>query len=317
MTPLISVCIPAYNHEKYVEATIGSILAQDYPRIELIIVDDNSKDQTFDILCSLKEECCKKIERVIIERNEINLGTCGTLNKLRELSKGDYFLPIASDDILLSKALSNLIKPMLADEDIGVVVGQNKIMDGDGRFCFWDKERNNVYTEAEAEWTTFNDFLQSMTRVNQFGSDFGKYSALVKANHIVNGYLIRKGILDEILPFTKDAPLEDYWLHLQLAKKTKYKCIPEETFAYRWHAANTVKQIDKMLKYHNQTLMWESEYVARIGGSWQKIFQDASFRRKRKWAFGKWIYYDKIKNDYCRKDKWHELCIFGMRIKFA
>ena len=64
MTHLISVCIPAYNHEKYVEATIGSILAQDYPRIELIVVDDVSKDKTWDIICSLKEKSCKKLEKI-------------------------------------------------------------------------------------------------------------------------------------------------------------------------------------------------------------------------------------------------------------
>ena len=48
--PLISVLMPAYNHGKYVEASVRSVLAQKWPRIELLVVDDGSSDDTWDKL---------------------------------------------------------------------------------------------------------------------------------------------------------------------------------------------------------------------------------------------------------------------------
>ena len=51
---LISVCVPCYNHEKYVEETILSIVSQTYRNLEIIIIDDCSMDQSYDIILSLK-----------------------------------------------------------------------------------------------------------------------------------------------------------------------------------------------------------------------------------------------------------------------
>lgn len=50
MEPLVSVCIPAYNNAEYIKDTIDSILNQTYQNIELVIVDDNSKDNTYELI---------------------------------------------------------------------------------------------------------------------------------------------------------------------------------------------------------------------------------------------------------------------------
>ena len=63
---LISVIIPAYNHERYVEECIRSIMAQTYRNIELIVIDDGSTDGTFAKLQELKPECEKRFVRVVM-----------------------------------------------------------------------------------------------------------------------------------------------------------------------------------------------------------------------------------------------------------
>ena len=312
--PLISVCIPAYNHEKYVELAIRSVLEQDYPHIELIVVDDCSQDDTWPIIKALEKECCEALERVVLKRNEINLGTWDTFNKLCSLSIGEFFIPLASDDKLLPGALSALIKPMLDDNAIGVVVGQNLIMAGDGRICFWDKERNNVYTEEESEWRTFNDFLKSSTGIDSFRSQFGIYAALLKSNHVVNGYLIRRKSLDKVLPFTKEAPLEDWWMHLQLAKITGYKAIDIATFCYRWHNTNTVKNRDLMLRIARQTLWYEWKSLLKSGDKcYIDAFSSVYFKRKYECGIGRLLYFEHVR---VLNKKWHEFHIGKWSLKF-
>ncbi len=87
--PLVSVIIPAYNHENYVQECINSIIEQTYKNIELIIVDDGSKDSTWNKIQEMKAVCEKRFVRVHFETKE-NEGTCKTLNKLLSLAKGEF-----------------------------------------------------------------------------------------------------------------------------------------------------------------------------------------------------------------------------------
>lgn len=71
---LVSVIIPAYNHEQFIQETIGSIIAQTYENIELIVIDDGSKDSTWNKINELKETCEERFTRVHFETQE-NEGT--------------------------------------------------------------------------------------------------------------------------------------------------------------------------------------------------------------------------------------------------
>lgn len=263
MNDLVSVLIPAYNHEKYVQDTIQSIIDQTYQNIEFIIIDDGSTDNTFNKINELKRVCENRFTRYISLTQE-NQGSCTTLNKLLELSKGDYIYSLASDDKATPNAIQTLHNFLSQNDNYALAVGENLFMDGEGQQCYWDNNQNAVYKLEEASFPSFSDFLikvAGLRGIDFLSDDFGSYASLLVGNYIPNGCLIRKSIFEIISPFTNEAPLEDYYLMLQISKYSKMKYLPLPLFHYRWHSNNTASQRAKMIEKTQQTFFYEVKHI--------------------------------------------------------
>lgn len=260
--PLVSVIIPAYNHEKYVQETIKSIVDQTYQNIELIIIDDGSKDNTFKKINELKEICEKRFKRTVVETQE-NQGTTITLNRLISLSNGEFIYPIASDDIAKKDAIETEVNFLVQNPDYSLVVGDNEFIDSQGKKCYWDKEQNIFYDEKSAAYHTFSEYL-NIDKQRFKEENFGTYRTLCVNNYIPNGYLIRKSIFETIGNFTPEAPLEDWWLMLQISKYSKMKFINKILFSYRWHGLNTAASREKMISMTDITRNWEENNLKKI-----------------------------------------------------
>ncbi len=260
--PIVSVLIPAYNHEKYVQKTILSIINQKYSNIELLILDDGSKDKTFEKINEMKSECEKHFKRVVFLTQK-NQGTCMTLNRLMDLTKGKYIYLIASDDISNPDAIQKEVEFLEKHQDYGLAVGDNEIIDLDGNSCFWDKKRNIEYDKNKAKYKTFVGFLKKSSPYFD-DKNFGTYHTLFLGNYIPNGCLIRSDVWKKIQKCPAGEFLEDWFLMLQLSKYTKFKFINEVLFAYRWHQSNTIKNKDKILKYTRNTRKYELEVLKKI-----------------------------------------------------
>ncbi len=259
---LVSVIIPAYNHENYVLETINSIICQTYKNIELIIVDDGSRDNTWELICSQEEKCRESFCNVSFETQE-NQGTCATLNKLISKAQGEFIYLIASDDLAKPEAIEIGVNFLKNNSEYGLVVGDNELIDGKGQICYWDKERNIEYNKKKAKYKTFVDYLKKENKYFH-NSKFGTYDTLYIGNYIPNGYLIRKNIIDKIPKFTTQAPLEDWFLMLQLSKYTKFKYINKVLFSYRWHGGNTILNQEKIQKYSQMTRNWENKIIQEL-----------------------------------------------------
>ena len=104
MQPQVSVIMPAYNAEKWIEDAITGVLAQTYQNFELIVIDDGSIDGT-------KAVCERLIQmdsRIQLFSQE-NKGPCSARNQGLQLAKGDYFIFIDSDDLLEPTALEKMV----------------------------------------------------------------------------------------------------------------------------------------------------------------------------------------------------------------
>lgn len=259
---LVSVIIPAYNHERYVQKTIVSIINQTYKNIELIIIDDGSKDLTWQKINEMKDKCEKRFVRVIFETQE-NQGTCNTLNRLISIAEGEYVYLIASDDIAEQNAIQTEIEFLENNSDYSLVVGDNEFIDSNGKKCYLDKDRNVIYDKFSACFLKFSDMYKNRGE-SLFVKNFGKYDTLYLGNYIPNGYLIKKSIFEKIGSFTSEAPLEDWWLMLQISKYSKMKFINKILFYYRQHDTNTANNLDKMHKMADKTLECENNFVSSI-----------------------------------------------------
>ena len=99
---LVSVIMPCFNCEKTVAASIESILNQTYQNIEILIIDDGSKDNTYKILKKFQS----KHKNIRLFKNQDNLGLTKSLNILIEESKGEYIARQDSDDISVIDRIS-------------------------------------------------------------------------------------------------------------------------------------------------------------------------------------------------------------------
>jgi glycosyltransferase involved in cell wall biosynthesis len=98
-SPLISVIIPTYNGEEYISNAIDCVLSQSYENFELLVVDDDSTDDTIEIVCSYDDS------RLHIHKNEANLGIAKNMNRAVDLADGDIIAFLDQDDYWSSKKL--------------------------------------------------------------------------------------------------------------------------------------------------------------------------------------------------------------------
>lgn len=128
---LFSVIILAYNNLEYFERCVNSILAQDYPEIEIILSDDSSKVfQEEKIKKYLYDNKKSNIKNIIINHNDKNLGISKNLNKAIKLSSGEYIKPIAIDDYLYNNKVLTEYSHFFRDNDFDIVASGQKIMKG-------------------------------------------------------------------------------------------------------------------------------------------------------------------------------------------
>ena len=108
--PLVSVIMPAYNAEAFIEEAINSVINQTETNWELLVIDDCSKDSTFEIAKELE----KKDERIFVLRNEFNIGVAKTRNIGIERAKGKYIAFLDSDDIWHPEKLQRQLEKIIA-----------------------------------------------------------------------------------------------------------------------------------------------------------------------------------------------------------
>lgn len=218
-TPLVSVLISCYNHADYVETCVSSILRQTYPNIELIAIDDGSRDGSPEILERLSKE-----HGFYFERQE-NHDLPYTLNKGASLAKGKYICPMNSDDIMFLDKTEKQVRFLEANPDVACCGGNGLVIDADGQV---KPDRHNLAPYHEV---TFEELF---TRTGPgFVGPTGMIS--LEAFNAVGGY-------------DTQIPVNDLYMWLKLAH-SGYRVVGlnDVLVYYRQHGANMQKNVAKML----------------------------------------------------------------------
>ncbi|HEU5403310.1 MAG TPA: glycosyltransferase, partial [Terriglobales bacterium] len=122
--PDVAVLIPAYNEEKVIERTVRAVLDSDYPRLRAIVIDDGSKDRTYDVV---KEKFASEIfEGRVTLLSQPNGGKARALNCALEHVTEEIFVGIDADTVIASDAISYLV-PNFIDPKLGALAGNAKV----------------------------------------------------------------------------------------------------------------------------------------------------------------------------------------------
>lgn len=207
--PLVSVVVPTFNRAALLAETLASILAQTYPRLELIIVDNLSTDDTEAYLQSLHDHRVRRYRNAndgVIARNR-NLGI--------KAARGKYVALCDDDDLWQPEKLAEQVAVMESNERIGL-----------------------CYTNA----AVFGDNGVSDTWLIKTKVFHNHFTRLLLRNFIPNSsVLIRKNVLDAAGGFDESAnlaPFEDYELWLRIAHSHPLAYIDKPLLKYRIHGAN-------------------------------------------------------------------------------
>ncbi len=119
-TPRVSILVPAYNEGRVIARTIASLLTQDYPLLELVIIDDGSTDDT---LATARSAGADPRLRVLTQQNA---GKAAALNYGMAAATGDILVVVDADTLLAPQAIRHLVQP-LADRRVGAVAGNAKV----------------------------------------------------------------------------------------------------------------------------------------------------------------------------------------------
>mgnify|MGYP000426178385 FL=1 len=227
--PLVSVVVPCYNHEKYVKETIESIINQTYKNIELIVIDDGSKDGSVQVI----QEMADKYGFTFIHRP--NKGLSATLNEGIKLSKGKYFSAIASDDILFLEKIEKQVKFMESNPKYGMCYG--KIV------YFEDSIKNtSEYSNSNKQGWVFDDLLN--------------YGCFIPAPST----FMRKEVFETVGEYDENLWIEDWDMWLRISQKYQVGYIDEYLAYYRKHDTNISSQSLKMYKAEKQILEKYKDY---------------------------------------------------------
>lgn len=212
---LVSVVVPAYNHEKYILNCLESIHHQTYRDFQWIVVDDCSNDNTPAIL---KENQSKYGYELILHNT--NMGISYTMTEMiRDYAKGKYISPLSSDDMYMPNKVKRQLEFMEANPQYGMCYSRNYLMDVLGNII--GKEDGNQYKSG---WV-FKDIL-SITF------------------HPGTCIMLRKDVLKEVGYYKSGVIAEDLYMNCQISERYqigfldeylgKYRCAPIETKRDPW-----------------------------------------------------------------------------------
>lgn len=246
--PRVSVILPAYNAEAYIEEAVRSVLGQTLTDFELIVLDDCSKDRTAAILQSICDP------RLVYVKNEQNMGVAATLNRGLSLAQGEYIARMDADDISLPRRLEAQVAYLDRHPDIAVLGTNVETFDENG--------------PLHTGW--------SATDPAQMNVDL-----LFSCGIAHPSVMMRKSVIEALGGYDRNFEgLEDYELWCRVSKTHGVTTLPEVLFRYRVHSGQVTKNPSE--KYLLRLRALKDRQMAELGLEKNQFFFDFSAGKRPK-----------------------------------
>lgn len=217
MKPLVSFIVATYNQERFIVDALKGAVSQDYENLEIIVSDDCSRDNTFRLI----EEFVANYNgprKIVVNRNEKNLGMVGNLNKVLSLAHGEYIVLAAGDDISFPERSRVSFDAILTSGISSISFSYVKI-DGEGKMMNTQPHASNLGIQKY----DIDDYLHD------------RYKSGGCAR------VISRKIIDEFGLLNNDCPTEDTTFNLRAFLLGGIAKSDQPLVYYRIHGRNVSK----------------------------------------------------------------------------
>lgn len=220
MIVTVSYIIPAYNHQDYVAECLDSIVADCDVPFEIILIDDGSSDQTYNVVKKWSED---NEDISINMASRENRGVVRTLNELIGKARGEFIVPIASDDLLLKGGTASRIRYLKANEDKLAVFSDCIVIDKHGRKI-----------HASGLTGLYSANLDALSK----GGRALLYEMI--SNWSIPGpvLMLRKEVFDTVGVYNSQLNVEDWDFYIRLSAHEVIGFLNEKVSCYRVHGSN-------------------------------------------------------------------------------
>lgn len=241
---LVSVIVPCFNHEKYIEKSIESIFSQTYKNFELIVIDDGSSDGSVNVLKRLQNH----YDFILIVQE--NAGVCKTLNRaICEFSTGAYLALLASDDFWHEDKLELQMVGLLNQPDV--------------HFSF---------TQA-IEFKDENHPCKGRLFPRRCLSGSVLKSVFLRQHVPAGSMLFSRELFDRLNGFDENLKEEDWDFVIRAASITDFYAVPRPLLFYRSHALNTMKTSSRSFIFQQKMKILSKNM--NLVGPWRWLYSVA------------------------------------------
>jgi glycosyltransferase involved in cell wall biosynthesis len=212
--PLVSFITLSYNLERYIGDTIESVLGQDYKRIEYVVIDDGSSDNSVELIKKYSDT------RLRLIKLDKNVGACAAYGRAYAELTGDLVCSVDADDIALKPKTSRQIEFLKSNPDYDLVTSYIEAIDSAGR--------RMPQPNLSEEWVNQSRNLSDIG--NWLSQNYVAHSAVMITKRAHDDV----GVLDGSMSASPDY---DHFLRF-LAKGYRFGCVAEPLLRYRLHDSN-------------------------------------------------------------------------------
>lgn len=242
--PVVSVVIPAYNHENYVCEAVRSVLDQSVDDIEVIVIDDASSDSTWERLNAVDDPRVRKF------RHERNLGAPMTLNEGVELARSPVIAILNSDDAYMPHRLEKALFLLEQRPECAAFFSHFEIMDEKGK------------TQGlPPELVSIPPPVASLS--GQLSEAECRTLPLIARNfiHSTSNLICRVDVIRRLGGFRSYRYVHDHEFFLRLSAEYDWVIVSEALFRYRRHGYNTLSESAE--KSVSETMVMLVEFILR------------------------------------------------------
>lgn len=243
--PLVSICTSCYNHEKYLDDYFESIINQTYDNIELIFIDDHSKDNSVSKVNMWLSKAKKRFKRVLFIKHNKNKHVCKSYNEAIKEAKGEFIRLVSSDDMIIENCIKDSVEFLLKNQQYNLLCSNGFVVND-----------NFKYGDRNSKLTKFYPDIYLFKYTKLKGKDLFK-NMMIDNFILMPSVMFKKECFVKYGLFDENLTLEDYEYWLRIISK-----------------GDLIPYLNKITVYYrvaNNSISHDTKNIGRINSKQQSI----------------------------------------------